>query len=338
MKRDLEIKRLAVFDLLKQGTQSKLLQRDTERALDHIKQAYELANSDPALPQPWPAITAYRLAHLIMRRAKHTDDLLDAEDYLREAERANSLGPLPMVYRFAVLLRLKREGAELGTALNRAVERINNFNHEVQWKDSTVQNAGIQHAFFNMLEMAVYTTGYDYGVLEGIGAAPHLLQDGEPMSDFRPDEGQPWILVSNEEMVSQVYYPKAVALEELESRCERDEYDIVFKLNDSRFSEWKINSAGWERVPTSRLRFLASALYDHNNITNFCIMASGDINKDTKGPWYYQNKKRLTQLLSEKLEHLGLDKSELLKSILLDEEGSLPMLNKQIKVVGAMEV
>jgi hypothetical protein len=109
---DYEARRTEVDRLLRDCTDSKLLRGGTPIATEYAERAYKFASAEPELPAPWPQLAAYRLAHLILRGAPTGDDLDRADQLLARAAGgvkhggSNPLGPLPLVYRLAVLHRL----------------------------------------------------------------------------------------------------------------------------------------------------------------------------------------------------------------------------------------
>jgi len=59
------------------------------------------------VPSPWPEFAAYRLAHLKMRSGANEVEALREIDLLFErASHSEKTGPIPLIYRLAVLHRL----------------------------------------------------------------------------------------------------------------------------------------------------------------------------------------------------------------------------------------
>ncbi|MCP4648441.1 MAG: hypothetical protein GY852_12045, partial [bacterium] len=195
----MEDRRKEVDELLRSGSDDKLLLGNTDLARDKIEKAYTIASSEPPLPQPWRAVAAYRLGHLILRTAKTKDDLEHAEQYLLEASRVESLGPLPSVYRLPVLFRLKpyiseeiyeSQYQQTFEAAKRKVEEMRGGQSVPQtpWMDPRLQGG-----YFNLLEFAAYFAGIPYSPLEGLG--------GDPYKDLFPDSSA-WILVGHDKTLS----------------------------------------------------------------------------------------------------------------------------------------
>ena len=94
----IEERRSAVYGLLTECVDQKLLRGGTANAISKARDAYARATSTPPLPAPWPQLAAYRLAHLSMR----DDDLTESSlrkivSLFTEASHDNRIGPLPLI-------------------------------------------------------------------------------------------------------------------------------------------------------------------------------------------------------------------------------------------------
>ena len=124
MQTESEARQAEVDELLRKCTDAKLLLGGTGAAIEHAERAYELANTDPALPAPWPQLAAYRLAHLILRQNPTEELLYEANELFEKASGGTSdnapLGPMPRLYWLAVLHRLSLPGDTPRPAVPRA--------------------------------------------------------------------------------------------------------------------------------------------------------------------------------------------------------------------------
>ena len=102
----IEVHRIKVAELLNKCVDQKLLYGGTSDAIVHAKEAYDIATANN-VPSPWPEFAAYRLAHLKMRSGANEVEALREIDLLFErASRYEKTGPIPLIYRLAVLHRL----------------------------------------------------------------------------------------------------------------------------------------------------------------------------------------------------------------------------------------
>ena len=108
---DDECRRSLVFKELKIGLNLKLMMGSPVQAKEHLERAHSLATAPTPLPWPTPQVTAYRLAHLLLRSAKHEADLRRIEALLAMAnDGGRLLGPQPVCVHLAVLHRLRAMG------------------------------------------------------------------------------------------------------------------------------------------------------------------------------------------------------------------------------------
>ncbi|MBX3278410.1 MAG: hypothetical protein KF868_10450 [Acidobacteria bacterium] len=244
-----------VNKLFHQGLDSKLLRHHSAQAMKMLREAYELTHHHERTPRfadIWPALTAYRLAHLTLRRPDLTyDELMEVDEWLIEACRQRVLGPWPCLYRLAVMHRLKANDLIDG-AFAHARERV------LQHLDE--ESAQLQSHIFNALELSAYFLGQPYHSLEGIG---EIENRNNPYAEFGPP-GQKWMLVGPDPLISKVKYPREFALQELGEQGgnkENDKKVVLFKLPESLRHEWKLTSqAGYEPVPNSHTAKLLAAI------------------------------------------------------------------------------
>jgi hypothetical protein len=70
-----EIRRTTVTSLLAQGLDIKVLMGGGDHGAKLLKDAYDQARTSPPLHWPFPHITAYRLAYILMRDARSRKEL-----------------------------------------------------------------------------------------------------------------------------------------------------------------------------------------------------------------------------------------------------------------------
>jgi hypothetical protein len=267
MQTEYEDRRPQVAELLTRCTDKKLLRGATEEARNLAEQAYKLADADPVLPAPWPQLAAYRLAHLILRGAPSGEMLHRADKLLARAsgvgDDVDPLGPMPRLYRLAVLHRLSRSDETSGplvtserleSAFAKARDAVNSWlrTHETKPESEGDQHlrAPIQEGLFNMLELAAYFLGAKYESLEGLGG---------PYTDLKlgPDT---WMLVGPDQRLSTVRLPRELALAELEDRGRLQSGSVLFRLDRDR-AEWKrAEQQDWKVPNFEQIHLLAFLL------------------------------------------------------------------------------
>jgi hypothetical protein len=201
-----------VHDEVKRGLDRKL--QGQPDALKHLERAYELARDPYPLDAPWPQITAYRLAHLLMREGLRTD-WQRVDDLLREAGEDDSLGPAPLIYRLIALSKLN-----VGRAPSEEMEQVYKCARRgLDLVGLSGPGAGpaypgdqrpLQTAWLNLLEAVVYMTGLEYGSIAG-WAGPDLFAGlGFESSGWRVIEDQ---------ASATLQYPEVIARKVFDQRC-----------------------------------------------------------------------------------------------------------------------
>ena len=161
-----------VNDLLKQTSDLKLLQGDPGKVLGLAQTAHDLSK---ALSEPWPQITAYRLAQLKCRQPKKSVDMLKEIAELFEVAsdgQTRSYGPLPRIYQLAVLHQLKSNDPERRDAYDQRINKVFRRAVEVMRIPSLVNETArkirLQGDSFNMLELASFFLELPYDKLRGL--------------------------------------------------------------------------------------------------------------------------------------------------------------------------
>lgn len=255
-----ESRRIETCELIRRGMESKLIRGHAAYAEEILRQAYNLASEKPTLPGPLIQLTAYRIAHLILRGSSTVDRLEEAERLLDKASEGNRIGPLPAIYRLAVLGRLHQarkmtyRDEILRKAFHKALDAVRA--HCAVPQDShgnrRVQKTRIQDHYFNMLELSSYFLDLCRNDLDGLGIDPYT--DLSPTSDA-------WVLVGPDKKITEVLYSRELALVELEDRGRIFPEAVLFKRSaDPNGYVWKYSGSDWQETRTSGAEYLAFVL------------------------------------------------------------------------------
>ena len=233
----IEERRSAVYCLLTECVDQKLLRGGTANAITKARDAYARATSKPPLPSPWPQLAAYRLAHLCMRADDlSVESLREIDGLFSKASHANRLGPLPLIYHLAILSRLKLAlterpekdvvTAKITEAFEKAVQEIRRTNFSSGQLPE--QPITLQSAAFNLLELACYFLGTPYRTLEGLAGLDYLdaLRRGR------------WFIVGRG--IQRIFMTEELARCEFESRASTDEY-VLIELDDG-LAKWGLSA------------------------------------------------------------------------------------------------
>ncbi|WKZ13380.1 MAG: hypothetical protein QY320_05255 [Gammaproteobacteria bacterium] len=226
-----------VLTQLKTGLDGKLLRGGTEIALQHLESAYGSARTPIRLDPPWPQITAYRLAHILMRRGAETPwDRID--ELLSEATQGDVLGPAPLIYRLVSLSRLHSNAApsqELLAIYHRAIDLISIIQAGQEPQHRT-ERAGQRHSsilqpvWIDLLELAAYFTDLPYQPLEG---RVDLNQD--IFSDLGIGRSA-WRVVERLEDAG-IHYPESTARARIEARRQALGACLAIEYNGERYAK-----------------------------------------------------------------------------------------------------
>jgi hypothetical protein len=215
--------------LLSLGANDKRLRGAGRDALEVLRRAHSLA-TEPDRLAPWAELAAYRLAHVLMRRARTVKELEDVEALFRKSARAKVLGPWPRLYHLSVLSRIRRRepGAvpapRLADAFRRALTEVRDAPSRQEFHDDEgeVMTTELQQPLFNALELCAYFLEVDYEPLEGlgdefawVGSSTHL---------------RGWRLLGTDPELVRVSCTRDVALAELDAVAERHPSAALFRL------------------------------------------------------------------------------------------------------------
>lgn len=365
-----------IDQLLKEGSDLKLLYEKTEEALEILRKAKLIVDqSTPPLSVPWPQLVNYRLAHVLMRGASDESELEEIDELLADAIKAKCLGPLPRLYRLAVMHRLKCPLNQLQSVFKPLIEEIAYYNEEDGDQDRCNSEeherhdrlTALQNNFFNMLELAAYFTGYPYNGFEGKGRIHEpkseitlrslnvrhsRLKDREPYSDLLC-KFKSWNLYGTVTGLATVDYPGDFVLEELEERMKNNDIKppcIVFRISSNRtIHDWnfnlqkKDNQFKWEKVNrgANHLLFLAS-IYKLKGKKRgsllWHIFGSDTLGDDAI---YRKWKQRCTEAIVSKFNELNYTDLNIKKNNLFlsnaENTDPIPKFRNEISVLGAME-
>jgi len=243
-------RRSRVNRLLTEVASQKLLLAGGTHALARAREAYALAHEEPEL-QPWAALAAYRVAHLVLREPRTREVLEEAEALFVEAEREPLLGPHPRIYRLALLHRLGAEPAAIERAFCAAVSAYDDWMRGREAVSELPTPVAIQTDLFGMLELAGYFLDLDRRPLEGRGARldEPFLRDAH------------WRLVGPEPTLADVSVSEATALAELDALTPTLRPAFVFRLPPDRSrAVLRVGAGAWQPLPHRAARLLACLL------------------------------------------------------------------------------
>ena len=162
-----------VKELFYNATNAKIVYgHDEGFAEETLRQAVTLSST--LTDQVWPFITAYRLAHLLFRKAKLQSDFEEILKLVERAEASSSryISIHSKFLKFTALNRLRMLGI-LGLSERQKVcldEIITGIGDLQRVSNSTDYfNKPVQGEFFNILEYLLYNSEGDFKYPEGIG-------------------------------------------------------------------------------------------------------------------------------------------------------------------------
>jgi hypothetical protein len=235
----------------------KRLRGGADESRRELQQLYDQA-TEAGVPQPWLALCAYRLAHLVMWSPN--PDYEEADALFVEAGRAKCLGPRPHVYRLAAAARAR---AALGQTLSDSEVR-REFDRAIQalrkLRSTKHHNPRVQDEVFNLLELAAYFTNAPLDELSGLGDYAGGRTGAHDRNHQRRDDS--FVIVTNDPISATVACTRAVAEEELEARAVQDPEALCFELAEDS-ARWKPpGQADWVQKDHRWLRLLTVAAID----------------------------------------------------------------------------
>jgi len=241
---------------LERGLDRKLTMGRPYEALDHLKQAHLLATHPQPLPWPLPQITAFRLAHFLMRSASTVEDLQEVDQLLAEAtSHGRWIGPWPVCVHLAALSRIRGLGGDADDRIQSLLQRLHSY-LQAEETDASPSHRGAeerQSLTLNLAELVTYFLGAEYAPLEGYGA----LGPAEPDPFRGLIHDPPWKLVGTEFSGGPRRLPRRVAVGELEELVSagRLRLGVVF---DGKEGEIILANGHRKRLKAHQGRLLAS--------------------------------------------------------------------------------
>ena len=289
-----EVYRGKVDELLKKCVDQKLLYGGTTDAIAYAQEAYELATLNN-VPSPWPEFAAYRLAHLKMRSGANDINALQEIDLLFErASRFEKAGPIPLIYRLAVLHRLvqtlidkddiDQAVAKSNEVYGKAIGLLRRMQHDPEiTKGDRIER---QSAAFNMLEFATYMSGRTYQSLEGVS----LLS---PMDPFRKGS---WFVVGID--IHRIKMTESMARLEFEDRADKNPELVLIEFGiDSNAQICLARDREWSYMNQDQARLILLLLQtpemERNDLERKVVGTDGD---DPSGR-FRQAKRRVKEKL-----------------------------------------
>lgn len=361
-----------VVRLFLYGTSWKLLAKGTSKAKKKLELALAILSGHDHTDPPWPHIIKYRMAHILMRTAKTEEELLQIDELFTEASKANSLGPLPRLYRIAVLNRLGADStSRLKPIFEQLIKQIDGNIQRLDVDDNYQTGTEIQTSLFNMVEMASYFTGYPYSDLEGRGQivdyergnAPvsslkqliknhNVLQHMGPFYDFNSKLG-PWNIFGTPDNLTSISYPGEMVLEEMENRMLRGEIKppcIAFRISEDRkHHHININLSKdeegffWNKLnfKSKEILYLLGATYYQDEIDkkNFIDKIHGN-KPDTNAANLRKTKERCSESIYNGINPMGNIRYLKNEKVFFNSTSGqkfIPALNPKISILGAVD-
>ena len=249
--------RSEVARLLDACVDQKLLQGGTKDAIAYAQQAYAIATVNN-VPSPWPEFAAYRLAHLRMRASSiDCDGLREIDSLFALASRSDRAGPLPLIYRLAVLHRLilalidKKEISQVEAQFEEVYRKALGLLRRTQYSPEFLKSDRIerQSAAFNMLEFAAYMSGRSYESLEGVSVL-------SPMDSFHKGS---WFVVGKN--IDQICMTEIMARWEFEHRADMNPELVLIELgNDEEASICLSGDRKWSPLSSDQAKLILTLL------------------------------------------------------------------------------
>ena len=182
----------------------KLMRGGTVDAIGFARDAYKKASTLPETWSQWRQLTAYRLAHLLLRQ---DGSLQEIDELLSIAEGADFLEPLRSFCHLLVLHRM-RDGINdpgerdvlnvrcekaFDTAISHVKGQVNKNTRTANTTEGAENSYTAQDSSFNTLELLSYALKLPYAPLEGISRDT----DFSPYRDRR-SASHAWQLLSHD--------------------------------------------------------------------------------------------------------------------------------------------
>lgn len=325
-----EKRRARCLECFVEGTKLKVMAGDGSAAVPFLEEAYCLATEEPRLPEPLPQVAAYRLAHIRMRRACTWEELESIEELFQEAARLGTpaLGPIPSVYRLAVLHRMQlaaptaRDAESCRRTRNRLFRQLCDAIQRRPWDERAEREARIQGDLHNYLELVSYFTAEPYSHIQGVGS---------PFGDLRlPEE---WSIVGSHGIAASrhIRFPRALARAELASRAAMGAADVLFEVDEEACSGhlWS-PAASPVRVGVKPLLLLAA-------LCIYSPAATREIRAMVMGPRAAERSLRVADVMADLKERLSGYLGTAAEGVIVPGRGRKPpSLSAHVRIVGML--
>ncbi len=246
----------------------KLMRGGTVDAIGFARDAYKKASTLPETWSQWRQLTAYRLAHLLLRR--QDSSLQEIDELLSIAEGADFLEPLRSFCHLAVLHQIRgsmKKRTDQASVADRIEKVFATAKNHVEQAASTRDRSAVgryiaQEPSFNTLEVLSYALGLPYK-LEGIARKDDFLpySHDQPTNECRTHA---WQILS--QGFKSVWMTEEFARREFASRisdgpCIAIELAPNTSLNEK--SKWAFQPnevSDWISVPQNSDRLIETLL------------------------------------------------------------------------------
>jgi len=336
--------------------------------ISRAPEAYKLAKQDPPLPDPWPQLAAYRFARTILKKAvNEIEKLKKAALLMKEASEAKSIGPLPLIYRAAILHRISsslQNNSEEQKKYSRLAKQ--SFRIAIErtqaWYLSLYEEKGGDFdnedyvapvsGFYNMLELIAILSRSEeklYEILpESNLFAWQNFYDDEIFDERAPSR---WLIAGHDAGLMSVMIPRETAFEELNSRAQTKPNALFFRLSDNKnpvrmpICEYRLgDDTRWQQGSYGPILLLAYCLA--GTMSDFGTMQkeiyrrrekkqsdAGEVT-DAINNHFRQQKNRLKELLKELELTKGIEDRDI---FFKDPQKKILRLNPRIEVYGAID-
>ncbi len=236
--------------LLRSGTRGKLA--GAAGAAHVLETAYALAHEPTPLHAPWPALTAYRLAHALLGQPDDGAPYPRIAALFEQATAFGHLGPWPHIFRLAALHRGGAAPSDQETGFAAAFAAYQSWMRRAQRSpDPDLGGLPVETArtdLFNLLDLAGCFIGADRSGLRGHGLR----------TDFEDSQGPFMVLVSATTAFSLL--ARTLAEAEFEVLRQRSPDAIAFALPLHGDPHWWLPGLGPSTSGDSEMRLLVSLL------------------------------------------------------------------------------
>lgn len=243
-------RRAEVSTLLRSGTRSKLA--GATEATERLQAAYELAHEPSPLHAPWPALTAYRLAHALLALPTVDAPYRRIAELFEQATAFGHLGPWPHIFRLAALHRGGTPHQDQETGFQAAFAAYQSWMSRAQRSpDPGLSGIPVETArtdLFNLLDLAGCFIGADRSALRGHGLR----------TDFEDSDGPFMVVVSGTTSIGLL--ARSLANAELKVLRQRTPEALAFAFPLQGPPQWWVPGVSPSNSGDGEMRLLVSLL------------------------------------------------------------------------------